>query len=205
MSDTQPGWPTQAAEAPLTYSQTGLSGAGFPTQTEASHVAVEESEEAFVRRRDAEIQIWTEMKSQLASVKESEGEARLKLTSTCFPTPIKGTQRYPLNGGYKLKLVHGWNYTLGDKTKSDGQGLPVTIYDQVVELEMAIRNLGPEGNLLADRLINWKPELKVAEYEALARDTASEVEVQAKELIDALLTVTPASPQLSLEEPKPPK
>lgn len=172
---------------------------------EAAHVAVPETEEAKKRRLVAEVQDWTEAKALLADAKEKESAARLALTSTCFPTPVKGTQRFALDGGYNVKLVFGYTFTLGDKDKSDGQGGKISIYDQVVALERDIMALGPEGKLLVERLIKWKPELSATEYEALARDTASEVEVQAKALIDEILTVKPASPQLTLEEPKPAK
>jgi hypothetical protein len=177
----------------------------FPTTTEAAHVAVEESEEAFKRRLVDEVQTWTEDKKALGAAKEAEQASRFALTATCFPNPVKGTQRFSLDGGYNVKLVHGWTYTLGDKDKTDGQGLKVSVYDQVAALEKQIAALGPEGQLLVERLIVWKPELKPTEYEQLARDSASEVEVQAKALIDEILTVKPASPQLTLEEPKAPK
>lgn len=217
MTDIQPGWPTQAPaepSAPQTYISAEAAQdaqavhTSFPDAgTGGNGVFVEsvpETPEQLIRRRDAEIQQWLDDKAALTTIKDAEANSRFKLTGTCFPNPTKGTQRYALAGGYNLKLVHGWTYTLGDKTLTR-DGLPVSIYDQVVELETAIRNLGAEGNLLAERLINWKPELKVPEYEALARDTASEVEVEAKNLIDAMLTVKPASPQLAFEEPKPPK
>lgn len=173
--------------------------------TDAAHVAVPETPEAFKRRLTDEVQTWRDTKDSLTTAKEAEMSARLTLTSTCFPTPKKGTQRYPLDGGYNVKLQFGYNFSLGVKGKTDDQGLEVSVYDQVVALERDIANLGPEGQLLVDRLIKWKPELSGTEYEALARDSASEVEVQAKALIDEILTVTPKSPTLDLEEPKPAK
>lgn len=171
--------------------------------TEAEHVPVAETPEAFKRRLTEEVQTWTEAKEKLTEAKDKEMSARLTLTSTCFPTPKKGTQRYALDGGYNVKLAFGWNYSLGIKGKVSEQGTEVSIYDQVVELEGQINALGPEGSLLVERLIKWKPELSATEYEKLARNEASEVEVQAKALIDEILTVSPKSPTLDLEEPKP--
>ncbi len=56
------------------------------------------------------------------------------------------------------------------------------------------------GSLLANRLIKWKPELVASEYEKL--NPEFELDIKAKALIDSILTIKPASPQLTLEEPK---
>lgn len=196
--------PTEEAGEVEVGPQPSAEGWGVQT-TEAAHKPLPETEEAKKRRLTAEVQDWTEAKEALTEAKEKEMSARLTLTSSCFPTPKKGTQRYPLEGGYNVKLAFGWNYSLGVKGKISDQGTEVSVYDQVVALERDIAALGPEGSLLVERLIKWKPELSVTEYEALSRDTASEAEVRAKALIDELLTVTPKSPTLEIEAPKPKK
>jgi hypothetical protein len=96
-------------------------------------------------------------------------------------------------------------YTLGDKDKIDpSTGLKLTKAQQVEPVLDAIEALGERGRLLADRLVKWTPELSATEYEMLA---ASEdpIDIQAKTLIDAILTVKPASPELTFEPPKVPK
>lgn len=127
---------------------------------------------------------------------------RVKVTETLFPTPKKGTQRYALNGGYNVKLVHGWTYSLGikDMPNPDVEGETIPINKQIEDLQQAISETGNEGPLLAERLIKWKPELLPSEYLKLNPDYP--VEKQIKDMIDALLTVKPASPQLAFEEPK---
>jgi len=160
-----------------------------------------ESKEAFNARRDAELLEWRSLKEQAAFYTAQEKEARAKVTATLFPQATKGTQRYELGHGYKVKLVYGFTYTLGNKDLVDpatNEKIPVN--KQVEELENAIAQLGNEGPFLADRLIKWKPELVEREY--LALDKENPTHMEAKELIDAILTVKPASPQLTLEEPK---
>jgi hypothetical protein len=54
---------------------------------------------------------------------------------------------------------------------------------------------------IAERIVKWKPDLSVSEYETLAA-SENETDIKAKTLIDAILTVKPASPQLTFEPPK---
>lgn len=159
-----------------------------------------ETPEAFVERRDKEIQTWLDAKPVLEQAKSAEAEARATVTKTLFPEPKKGTQRYNLNSGYKVKLVYGLTYTLGDKDKVDDEGKKVSIESQVRAIEEKICDLGAEAELLCERLIRWKPELSASEYEKLDSDNATQLAI--RNLIDGILTVKPASPQLTFEEPK---
>lgn len=159
-----------------------------------------ETPEEFVARRDKEIQTWLDAKPVLETAKSAEAEARAIVTKTLFPEARKGTQRYNLNGGYKIKLVYGLTYTLGDKDKVDGEGKKVSIESQVRAVEEKIAALGAEAELLLDRLIKWKPELSGSEYEKLDGDNPTQLAI--RNLIDEVLTIKPASPQLSFEEPK---
>jgi hypothetical protein len=160
-----------------------------------------ETEAQFIARRDAIINDWLANKQRLDSAKQAESETRLGVTSACFPNPKKGTQRYELNGGYKLKLVYGFNYKLGDKDMVDpATNEKISIAKQVEDLQDAISELGNEGPLLSERLIKWEPKLVEAEY--LKLNSELPIEAKIKEMVDSLLTITPASPQLSFEEPK---
>jgi hypothetical protein len=171
---------------------------GWPTATEAEAVAAP-AQELPIEERNQRIQIWLDAKATLESAKATEAESRLVVTQTLFPTPKKGTQRFQLANGYAVKLVCGYNFTLGDKDKTGDDGVKISIAAQVEAVQDAIEALGPEGSFIADRVIKWKPELSVTEYEKLGE---SAIGLKAKELIDAILTVTPATPQLSFEEPK---
>lgn len=147
------------------------------------------------------IQSWREAKFALDQWKNIEAERRAAASQAYFANPTKGTNRVELGGGYKLKLVFGYNYTLGNKDMIDpATNEKVPIAKQVEALEDAIDALGNEGPFLRERLIRWKPELVESEYLKLNPEFPIEKEV--KELIDAILTIKPASPQLTFEEPK---
>lgn len=199
--------------APITVEQHGAkivnepveSGGWGTVPTEAEHVAVEETPEAFKRRLTDEVQTWRDAKESLATIKADEMAAREKLTATCFPNPVKGTQRYALEGGYQVKLQYGWTYSLGDKDKLADDGTKVSIEAQVQALEAEILKLDPAAEAILRRLIRWKPEISGTEYESLASGEATELETKIKGLVDELLTVKPKSPTLDLEEPKPAK
>lgn len=183
-----------------------MDGEGWGQAPVEAHVeaAPAESEADFLARRDAEIMAWQAAKPVAAEAVERERELRARVTATLFPTPRKGTQRYDLGGGYKVKLVHGTTYNLGNKDMVDpATNEPIPIKKQVEDLQQAIAELGNEGPMLAERLIKWKPELSASEYEKL--NVEFDIEAKAKALIDAILTTKPASPQLELEEPKPAK
>lgn len=177
---------------------------GWPNQPEAEATVTPapiEDEAAFIARRNHEIQCWLNQKESATAAADLERQYRDKVTTTLFPTPKKGTQRYQLSGGYAVKLVHVITYTLGDKDLVDeGSGMKVPIRKQVEAVLGKVAELGNEGPLLADRLVKWKPELDVKEYEALDPDNATHVE--AKRLIDEILTTKPGAPQLAWEEPK---
>lgn len=206
MTDVNNDWGIPNQGLTIVTEGDGHNTTAFPSADDVvEQVAVPESPEAFIRRRDDEIQQWLELKLEAVKFVEAENAARKTLTDTLFPNPIKGTQRYQLNAGYSVKLVHGWTLTLGDANKISDQGTKISIEIQVQELEDKIKALGPEGELLVRRLIRWKPDLSATEYEKLAADEATETEAKAKELIDEILTVKPKAPALTFEEPKAPK
>lgn len=169
-----------------------------------------ETPEQFIARRDAAIAKWLSAKETLASVKPMESEAREAVTAILFPNPKKGTNRYHLNGGYAIKLVHGTNYTLGDKDKITGEGedaVKVPIADQVREVLAKIYHHCIAAGIsevdavqMHNDLINWKPELNEKAY--LALDPENNVQGAIKSMIDEILTTKPASPQLTFETPK---
>lgn len=184
-------WPQAEAQAP----ELPKFEVKYPGQPDT------EEPEAYRARRNAEIQTWLSAKPALETAKQYEMDCRNKVTTTLFPTPKKGTQRYELGGGYKVKLQHTLTYSLGDKEKTTDDGLPYSIEQQVLDLEAAITEKYPvEGPLLLKRLIKWKPEISGSEYEKL--DKSNEIEAAVQTMISEHLTVKPGSPQLAFEEPK---
>jgi hypothetical protein len=172
--------------------------------------AVEDTPEEKIAKRDAAISKWLDRKNALDSIKPQELEARGEVTTILFPNPHKGTQHYHLNGGYKIKLVHGTNYTLGDKDKIIGEGedaVKVPIADQVREMLgkvyhhlIATGKTEAEANEFCNTIVKWTPELHEKTY--LALDPANNVDAVTKTLIDEILTTKPATPQLTFETPK---
>ena len=148
-------------------------------------------------KRDKLIQSWMTARSTLETAKESEMELRKEVTALLFPNPVKGTQRFELGNGYKVKLVHKINYKLGDPNLVDKKtGAKVKVTDQVENVMAAIEKCGNEGAFLVDRLIKTSYDLSVSEYNQL--DEGSQV----KKIVDAILITSDASPVLELEQPK---
>jgi len=172
--------------------------AGWPSNEPS--VQPELTPEQIIANRDAAIQDWLDRRAKLVEIKETEMVARTGVAKMLFPNPSKGTQRFPLGGGYAIKLVHKLNYTLGDANKVNGEGGKVSRADQVFELEAKMAALGEVACVLTDRLIKWTPELSVTEYDKL--DLSDPVQLQLRNLIDGILTVAPAAPALEFEEPK---
>lgn len=187
-------WPDAVAQAP----ELPKFEVKYPGQPDT------EEPEAFRARRNAEIQTWLNAKPALDVAKQYEMDCRTKVTSTLFPVPKKGTQRYDIGGGYQVKLQHVLTYTLGDKDKTREDGSKFPIEEQITALEEAITEKYPvEGPLLLKRLIKWKPEISGSEYEKL--DPKIEAEAAVQVMISEHLTIKPGSPQLTFEEPKEPK
>lgn len=147
-----------------------------------------------------EIVLWLDAKRIAVAAVEAEREARAALTAKLFPTPKKGTQRFPLPRGYALKLVQSYKYDLC-KTDADGVKLERDeINRRVDELIDALEMLGSEGASMAARLVKWSAELSGSEYEKLDIEFPTQAEI--KRLIDEQLVISPASPQLEFEVPK---
>ncbi len=153
-----------------------------------------ETPEQFIARRDKAIHDWLQLRAVLESVKPQELEARNNITGIVFPEPKKGTNRFYLNNGYAIKLVHGTNYTLGDRDLVNTETQQkVPIAEQVAKVLNEIAEIDGQA---AETLVKWKPELDEKVYLAL------EANSPIKKLIDSILTTKPATPQLTFEEPK---
>lgn len=160
-----------------------------------------EEPEAFRMRRNAEIQNWLSSKETAQVAVTNERDHRVKVTTTLFPIPKKGTQRYDLGNGYKVKLQHTITADIGIKGKTDDDGNEVTIETQVRNAEEAvIEEFGELGEQVLKRLITWKPNLSLSAWDKL--DMTNDVEKQIKEMLEPLVTKKPGSPQLEFEEPK---
>jgi hypothetical protein len=180
-------------------------GASWPSNNPPSEVEVVAQPELQLTeaQKDEIVRKWLAEKEVCKLATEAEKVSRESVTKALFPNPKKGTQRYVHPQGYgSIKLVYGWNYNLGDREKVDpSTQLKVPVSAQVDAVLERIEGLGERGRVMAERLVRWKPELVTAEYEQLAASD-DDVDIQIKGLIDDILTVTPASPQLTFEPPK---
>lgn len=145
--------------------------------------------------RDKLLSAWIVAKDQLVTIKEQEMELRKQVQAILFPNPKKGTQRYELGSGYKVKLVHKINYKLGDKDRIDpDNGNKISIADQVETVMNEIEKCGNEGKFIVERLIKTSYDLSISEYEKLENN-------EIKKLVDSILITSDAAPSLELEIP----
>lgn len=154
-----------------------------------------------VEERNSLIRSWRVAKTDRQTVEARELELRNNVSKVLFPTPKKGTQRFNLGDGYAVKLVYKLNFKLGDAERTNAAGDKIPVNVQVEELMDEIEKLGNEGAFLVDRLIKTKYELSESEYAKL--DESNPTHKAIKAMIDKLLTITPATPALEFEEPKP--
>ena len=136
-----------------------------------------------MNKRDEMIQDWLKAKEELEQSKEREMQLRKAVLKENFDfeeDDREGTQNVELGLGYKLKAVFTLRRTL------DKEGIQV-ILDKM-------ESDSPEGTLLAERLVNWKPELVKREYDALP--------TKFKKMVDRVVSSKPGTPSLSLIEPK---
>lgn len=123
-------------------------------------------------------QEWYAIQAEVRALQARERELRDQIAREIFALPAsvrEGTHATEI-GGVKLKLTMRQNYSL-NKT----------------ELESALTAIerhGADGQLLAERLVKFKPELSVSEYKK-APDWA-------RDLLSPALTIKPGMPTLEI-------
>lgn len=118
---------------------------------------------------------WYTATQELQKAKAREILLRLKIFKFYFPTPKEGTNTFILPDDYQLKGVH--------------------VISRDIDIAAA-KVLSPkfaEEKIAVDKLIEWKPSLKVGEYREL---TAEQVQ-----LFDQCLIVKNGTPSLKIEPP----
>jgi len=117
----------------------------------------------------------------LKATKASEMVKRLELVEACFPAGlVMGTNTAVLAGGYMLKAVVSPNPKVTD----------------IAVLQMAITKLsalGEAGMLIASRLVNWVPEIRIGEHKKL--------DARMRKIIDKAIVIDKSSPSVTLVEP----
>lgn len=128
----------------------------------------------------AAILAWARSAEDLARIKAVELERRQELVEKLFADAGEGTTTLDLGNGFVLVCEKGVRYKLDpEKTRA---------------AEAALRKLGKVGDLIAKRLLKWKPDISVREYKALEDEHAA--------LFSDALTITQSTPTLKLRPPK---
>lgn len=138
-----------------------------------------------MQERDNKILEWNAAVTELAAAKEKELKLRKELLFECFnyeEDNREGTENVQLGNGYKLKAGFKLYRRL---TNTNGE--TEAILD-------SIEATGPEGALLADRVVKWKPELSISEYKKLPENF--------RKMLDSVVTSTPGTPSLEFVVPK---
>jgi hypothetical protein len=127
--------------------------------------------------------------------KAREMKMRKLVFKVYVPKPQEGTNNVQLTDGLTLKAVYKFNYKLDNDN------------DKVEAALKLVQTIGgPEGKVIAERLVAWKPTLVLREYDLLIEDAAKEKQKEQMLLaINQVITKTPATPALDVVEPKKPK
>lgn len=140
---------------------------------------------------DALLILWSDKKAAIEKAKAEEMDLRKYIVSREFPKKQEGTIRKNLGNGYQLKAVIKYNYTLADN-------------DVVEQCLNHIASLGNEGPFIADRLVSWKASFLKTEYNDLLdrKDKGDERAIKILNIVDKMLTIKEAAPELDIIEPK---
>jgi len=121
------------------------------------------------------LQQWSEIVTQLNTLKAKEMTLRKQLVATVFPSVLEGTQTLPLNNGWQLKMTQPFTRSLNQ--------------DKVPEFLKAAKKYK-----LDPALIRTKYELSVSEFRKLEGEPLL--------LLQDIMTTKPGAPSLELVPPK---
>lgn len=134
--------------------------------------------------RDYALSMWQDAQKTLEAAKAKEMEWRKEVidifSDRAGEAMASGMENVATSFG-TLKIEHKLTYKLGN----------VDLVDKALD---AIEKSQEGGNVIAERLVSWKPELSVREYKLLSA-------VQQK-IIDEVLTISPAAKSIKLEPVK---
>lgn len=147
------------------------------------------TEAEYIAERDRLLVDWQAKKAALEVAKENEIAAR-KLAVLMMHDPAKSgtTENVELGGGYKAKMKVPVNY--GFIKREDGKTDKARIEKALSKIEKT----GEAGELIAERLIKWTPELSLTEYKALPDNF--------RKIINDVIITSEGTPTLEIVEPK---
>lgn len=147
------------------------------------------TEAEFIAERDARLVKWDTAKKALDAAKEEE--LKLRKEAVLFlhdPSQAGKTENVPLGNGYVAKTKTPVNY--GWVKNADGRADKAKIEKALQKIEKD----GDAGELIAERLVKWSPELSLTEYKQLSDKW--------KKIIDEVIVTTDGTPTLEIVEPK---
>lgn len=150
---------------------------------------VEYTDAEFIIKRDQLLFAWQDAKQVLERAKERELELRNQCVDFLSdPDKTKGTENVELGGGYKAKMIKKENisFVKNEEGKVDKNAIEKAL--QKIEKDGAV------GELIAERLVKWTPDLSMTEYKQLSE--------KHKNIIDSVIITTPGTPTLEIVEPK---
>jgi len=140
---------------------------------------------------------WEQQKKLLDSAKSAERTYRDQYVAMMSdPSNRRGTETIPLLNGYSAKVTKKETISF-IKSSVDARRVDVNAVEAAQD---EIEKLGNVGSVLADRLIKWKPEFSLSEYNKL--DVTNETEAAIRKIVDRVIVVKPSAPELKIVAPK---
>jgi len=147
------------------------------------------TEEEYFKERDRLLVLWQSAKLALDVAKENE--IMLRTEAALFmhdPNKAGSVETVELGQGYKAKVKVPVNY--GFIKNESGKIDKARIEKALSKIEKD----GAVGELIAERLIDWKPNLSLSEYKLLSE--------KHRKIIDDVVVTTTGTATLSIAEPK---
>lgn len=143
----------------------------------------------YIQERDKRLLDWQNKQINLGKAKEAEMKARKDAVLFLHdPSRAGKTENIALGNGYSAKTKTPVNY--GFVKNADGKIDKAAIEKALAKIEKD----GEVGELVAERIIKWTPDLSLTEYNQLS--------AKHKTIIDAIIVTTEGTPTLEIVEPK---
>lgn len=148
------------------------------------------TEEEYRIERDRRLMDWDAKVKALAAAKDAEMLARKAAVAFMHDDSKTGTtENVELGGGYKATFKVPVKY--GFIKNAEGKVDKARIEKALAKIE----SLGGVGELVAERLVKWTPELSLTEYKLL--------DAKHKKIIDdVIVTSDDGAPSLEIKAPK---
>lgn len=147
------------------------------------------TEAEYVAERDRLLVKWQADQIALATAKEEELKSR-KAAVMFMHDPSKSgtTENVELGNGFKATMKVPVNYGF---IKNEAGNVDKARIEKALS---KIEKDGEAGELIAERLVKWKPELSLTEYKQLPE--------KFKKAIDDVIVTSEGTPTLEIKEPK---